>query len=323
MKKIEVPFLQIEPTNFCNFNCKFCCGRKFKPSQMQLDSFHKIVKSIENIKHIQLQGEGEPFLQPKIFDMISLINDYHPNAKISITSNGSMLSDEIIHNLIDKKVFSVLVSIESVNVDYFKFLRNGDLNQVKKNLERFIEIKKERQAEFPKVGLAVTILRNTTMEFRSIVQLYKNLMLDGEFTIQYLQNMKIYSDVYNDYMKEQLMTKEEIQHFRSVILNDEEFREFFINVQGMEGFFDELYFDSEAIPCTWLSKGIYITADGYVTGCSYIKSPEFSFGNINESTIEEIIEKRNRLYKDLKNNVVHACCSDCPDITYSYNNMNV
>lgn len=302
----QIKFLQIEPTTRCNFNCKFCCGREMPQNDMDLEDFTKIVSSIQNLEHIQLQGEGEPFLNKEIFKMIDIIYKYHPNVKISMTSNGSLLTDTVISNLIDRKIHSILISIESPDSTGFKYLRGGDLNIVLDNLRNFMKKKIERKAVFPKVGLAVTVLKDTVKDISKIKEIYRELHLDGEFTIQFLQEMKEYSKVYDEYMMTQFLNSDEKKSIFEEMSSDD-------IGSFSDGFFDGLYsFNGKG--CCWLENGLYVSCDGYTHCCSYNKSEKNSLGNIKQQSIEEIIKRRSALQSQLINEETPTCCRNCPDI---------
>ncbi len=42
------------------------------------------------LMHVELQGEGEPMLHPRFFEMAAMIRRMHPVAKISLITNGSL-----------------------------------------------------------------------------------------------------------------------------------------------------------------------------------------------------------------------------------------
>lgn len=312
----DVPYLQIEPTTKCNFTCGFCVGRTMDQGIMPLDTFHKIITSVSNVKHIQLQGEGEPFTHPDLFAMLDLIAQYHPAAKVSITTNGTFLTSQNADRLLDNpNVYSILVSIESPNPDRFRSIRGGNLPKIIDNMLGFMDKKQKRGRARPVLGFAVTLLNSTFHEFKDIVRLYRQLSLDGEFTIQYLQNMGTYTEAYNDGMMKEIPSVETIKQFQSGLEKDAEIQEL-LNGIKVRGFFDELYDKDCEAKCTWLKQGIFINHRGFASGCSYIKKTDYAFGNVGQQSMDYILNQRNGVLEKLDQETP-ASCANCPDLMLS------
>lgn len=311
----QVPYLQIEPTTKCNFTCGFCVGRTMEQGMISVDSFASVIDHIAELKHIQLQGEGEPFSHPDLFSMIDMIGSRHPAAKISITTNGTYLTPSTIEKIMNcPNIYSILVSIESPSPDKFRDIRGGDLTKIIRNMRNLMSEKRKRGISHPVLGFAVTILNSTFCEFSDIVELYNELGLDGEFTIQYLQNMKTYTDAYNERMQTEIPSLEQIKAFQREIDMEPELRKFLIE-QKVPGFFDELYSPDCEAACTWLKQGLYVNHKGYATGCSYIKKSGYAFGNVEDMPMERILEKRDKALEELTNHRVPEPCHNCPDLT--------
>ena len=108
-------YVQIELNNSCNAKCKMCNIPYMTRSKglMSDELFIKILKEAnENgVEYITPFLHGEPFLRSDYIEKLKLINEYAPKAKITIFTNASMLSENIIHELrfvqnIDQLVFS-------------------------------------------------------------------------------------------------------------------------------------------------------------------------------------------------------------------------
>ena len=89
--------INIETTNHCNEECWFCpraeATRGF--GYVELD----LVKSIvdQGVPHggmtYYLHKDGEPLMHPKIFDIIEYMMNAHPDNKVRLTTNGTILKE--------------------------------------------------------------------------------------------------------------------------------------------------------------------------------------------------------------------------------------
>ena len=109
---------QIEITGCCNMNCEHCRANMEKKIFMPLDKIEKILffskKNMGEEFNLTLSG-GEPLLHPKLIEIVKMGVDFGCS-EIVITTNGSLVTDEIV-NEIDKfsdgKV-TIQISIDSV-----------------------------------------------------------------------------------------------------------------------------------------------------------------------------------------------------------------
>lgn len=104
--------MMIELTSNCNFRCIHCYGGyESCKSYMTFESFTRIVDQIENLgfESVELTG-GEITTHPKLAEMIQyLLNT--KISKISLLTNGSLLTDEII-NIIKNNADRIIVQID-------------------------------------------------------------------------------------------------------------------------------------------------------------------------------------------------------------------
>jgi len=149
------PFLPsyfvIETSSLCNFSCSICPHQNMpldRKGKMDMALFNEILKQIKDYaKVIQLYWMGEPLLHGSIFDMISLCKK-ETQAKIMISTNGSLLTDENIRKLLDAGVDKIIVSMDAAdnNEIYSNIRTDGNLAQLNSNVERLIfENKKQNK----------------------------------------------------------------------------------------------------------------------------------------------------------------------------------
>lgn len=161
---LETPFvLLVDPSNLCNFRCKFCptgnpaliksTGRY--QGNMKFDIFKKIIDDLkefsEPIKVLRLYKEGEPLINPHFSDMIKYAKDSKRVLRIDTTTNGALLNKKINRQIIDAGLDQINISVNGVSseqiqkftkakVDFKKYCDNiRDLYENKGNCEIYIK----------------------------------------------------------------------------------------------------------------------------------------------------------------------------------------
>lgn len=281
---------------------------------MNYEIYTKAIDSLRNLKHIELQGEGEPFLYPRIFDMIEYARS--KQIKVSMISNGSLFSDENIDSILKSGLNHILISIESPVEHEFKRIRNGDLNIVIEGIKKLISERNRRKLNCPAIGFIVTVLKSTMHLLPRIVELYKQLGMDGGISAQGLNDNKFYSQFYNSDLTNEYITEKE---YKSVTDYLEVITAISNTDKSKHHFYQELFEDSShptnCPNCIWINKALYINAYGDVTSCCLIKDvKKFSIGKINNDRIEDIIILKNKMKESLKNENIPECCLGCPNI---------
>lgn len=111
---------------YCNLNCDYCSYPKEQPKQLSHSDWEQFKGNINRLKYllatqfpacrvISITG-GEPLLYPKIIEFIALS---FPAYKIRVSTNGIMLSDQIVQKV--KKLGNVYFA---VSLDGYTFTSN-------------------------------------------------------------------------------------------------------------------------------------------------------------------------------------------------------
>ena len=79
---------------------------------MDWDKFLTVVHKLTEKESITLTGWGEPFLHPRIFDMISFCKER--GHRVMITSNGLFSKQGILEKILDSELDELTFSIDGV-----------------------------------------------------------------------------------------------------------------------------------------------------------------------------------------------------------------
>jgi MoaA/NifB/PqqE/SkfB family radical SAM enzyme len=130
---LPAPFLvYVDTTNICNFGCHFCptgdpavlkqVGRP--KGTMTQELFDKIVGDFREfgvpIKRLFLAKDGEPTLDKRMPALIRQSKEAGIAEMLTINTNGSRLSPEMCHALVDSGLDLLTISVEAVNNEEYK-----------------------------------------------------------------------------------------------------------------------------------------------------------------------------------------------------------
>lgn len=161
------PFvLRIRITNKCNLHCDFCylAGslNVGESDHLSIHEWEKILEKIPKRTIIDITG-GEPFLAKNFKQVLELFLD--AGHKVSITTNGMSISNELINLIVDKKLYYLMISMDGTE-NFHNKVRGSEksfsniiniLNQIEKR-------KKEWKRIYPIVCIKSTILENNSQE---------------------------------------------------------------------------------------------------------------------------------------------------------------
>ena len=147
---LRAPFtLYVEPTNICNFKCVYCPEsfadfeqRSGGLNRMDIAAFDRLsdqVLALGGIKTLNLYMMGEPFVNKSVPDFIRIAHDKKIADRIIVTSNGSLLSEDIGCRIIDAGLDFLRISIYGGNAEAFarKTQSKIPLDRVRQNVARF------------------------------------------------------------------------------------------------------------------------------------------------------------------------------------------
>lgn len=160
-------YVTVDLTRRCNLQCPDCqyhspfLNKSSPIDQRTMDipvqRFEKLCNEIKTMgtKSLILTGEGEPFLHPRMFDLISVAKKAGFN--IMLFTNGTLLNKNSIQSLLDSRLDVLKVSLWASSSEEYKKNYPGSKSD---NFERIVDglkllkdMKAEKKSEFPDVVL--------------------------------------------------------------------------------------------------------------------------------------------------------------------------
>ncbi len=155
---LSVPFIiNVDPSDMCNFQCKFCPtgDRKLMKNTpgrnhgiIDFELYKKIVDDIcefeKHIKVLRLYKDGEPLLHPKFVEMIRYAREKKCAERIDTTTNASLLTQQKNLEIIEAGLDRINISIEGINSEQYKEFSDYkiDFEKLVYNIRHLYENKK-------------------------------------------------------------------------------------------------------------------------------------------------------------------------------------
>lgn len=141
----------------CNFTCPMCTWNeestegKGKQTWFDFEVFKEVIDHgvSKGLKSIRLNYINEPLIRK---DIVKFISYAHQAGIIDsyFSTNGSLLSDDMIKSLINSGLLRLQVSLDAITKNTYEKIRTGgNYDQVIKNVLRFLEIRNEMGLKLP------------------------------------------------------------------------------------------------------------------------------------------------------------------------------
>lgn len=139
---LKTPFIiNIDPSDKCNFQCKFCPtgdlelmkktpGRLHGPMDFEL--YKKIIDDLDEfedkVKVIRLYKDGEPLLNPHFAEMVAYAKKSPKVDRVDTTTNAALLTHDLSLKIIEAGLDRINISIEGVRDEQYKEFSNAKVN---------------------------------------------------------------------------------------------------------------------------------------------------------------------------------------------------
>ena len=190
--------IKVETTSRCNLACRFC-GRTYAAWQgqdatglsteevlaqtrqfgqdMDLATFEAIVEQFPNLLSIDLQGTGEPLLNPGFMGILEQCALRH--LRMEFFTNATLLSREKAQAIVDSRVAQVSISVDGATTSTYENLRRGaNFGRVGDNIAYLCEYRRKQGKSWPHLRLVLVVMRPNQEELERFVELGKELGVD-------------------------------------------------------------------------------------------------------------------------------------------------
>jgi len=277
--------VQLDLTGKCNYNCHVCFYRnagfkhlEFVPyEEIKVDRALRLIDEFGEIgiPAIELTGGGEPLMYPAIKQVLKKIAKN--KMELALVTNGSLLNEEIL-SYIENPAW-IRFSIDSATPEtYEKYhqVPKKYFNIVLKNLERVVNSGFKNCI----IGVSFVISPLNYHEIAAAAALFKSIGVD---------NIR-YSFAYTSKYDKLLTEEQKEEAFRQMDIaksfEDNDFKVFAMKERIID--FGKPNYDFSY--CGYQRFTFQIGCDGRCYPCCILKYyPKYSFGNIYEKPLKEIL----------------------------------
>ena len=290
--------IYLEPTNICNFKCKFC-PESFSDYEQQVGGFKNMDLSLYKkvINDIRLLGRlkvlrfymlGEPLLNKNLGAMIRQAVDAEVADRTEVTTNATALTEQRANEIIDSGLSYLRVSIYGIT-DQHHFDVTGSkfpVARILDNVTTFRRVRDQRGSKTP--------------------YLYVKMIDSFDAGIN-----QVFLDLYSPVADEALIEKP---------MNWNEFgnRDLIAGVYGTSVPTQDLFPYRKAV-CPFPFFNMVINADGDVTVCGVDWNKSTKTGNVRDQSLSDIwngpvLREFRRMHLEGRRHE-HEACRNC---TYLY-----
>ncbi len=275
------PIVSVEVSSVCNLRCPICPHPTMERAKnhMDADLFRRVVAELANerIALFQPQGVGETFLHP---DWPELLREAREriDAPILMITNGTLLSDERIDQLLACPPDGIIVGLDGASEEVYREVRfPAVLEKTEAAVARLLEQREARGIRRPRVFVRVIRTSTNADEIETIRARWVPRLTD---TDAFLVN-------------EAHTWGGKVEDTRAA------------DVPPLDP-------TPTGVVCRMLSKSLTVLQNGDVTPCCYDVEGEMRLGNARDSSLRELwtgekLARYRRLHAEGRIDEIRAC----------------
>ena len=261
-----------EITHNCNYGCSYCifsCTKQRVEGELSTEEcFHVIDELVKNgFKHLKVTG-GEPFIRKDLIEILEYASKF---MVVDVSTNASLLSEELVDKLNKIKLKMIHVSLDG-NKNEHESVRG--INTYDRTIKGLEYLKKSKN----KVRIGSVIHRNNQDDLENLVKLSKELKAD-EIIFSIMEPVEGQD-------KSLVKTKSNEELIENINSLKDKYKDIIVNCN----------FDSQSTfvkRCPGGDKFLYINNMGFVSPCTWVYEK-------NKNCISKISLRDNSLVSVLK-----------------------
>ncbi len=174
LEKMKLNSIYLEITSKCNLNCIMCIRRAWRDEIGDMD-FKLLKKIIHEAKELGVEwiwfaGYGEPLIYEHFEEAVKEVKQN--KIKLGITTNGTLIDEDMAKTLSKYKVDRVVISIDSPFEEKFKKIRGTEVSKIIRNVKNLE--KKAQESKKPEIWIEFVVMKDNIEDLPALVDLAGN-----------------------------------------------------------------------------------------------------------------------------------------------------
>jgi MoaA/NifB/PqqE/SkfB family radical SAM enzyme len=168
--------LWIELTSKCPFDCVFCTRRVRFGAGKNLDFqvYEKLIRELDAPDFIGLNYSGESIYYPRLLEAIALAKA--TGAYTEIVTAFSTISSSLLREMIESGLDRLAISLHTLDPNqYQKIYRLGSVEQLKRRIDEFLEIKSALGQQTPRLDFCFVAMQENLNQLPAIAEYAKEV----------------------------------------------------------------------------------------------------------------------------------------------------
>ncbi len=184
----------IETCNRCQGECKFCPYQEIrvneKTTYLDFDRYKQLIDEMtyHPVKRISLFENNEPLIDKRIYEFVNYAHDKLPHVELTLSTNGRLLTKEVIDKLYLSGLTTLYVSIPTVDDEHYKEVMGNDISKI---VPLLTSIEDDKLIKMIRIAVPKTKYFDIN-EFKKIFDKYLICAWDIEYKKSWNIDKKIY-----------------------------------------------------------------------------------------------------------------------------------
>lgn len=161
----------ITTTLRCNYRCRMCYQDHFD-QEIDWKVYEKLKPVLPFVNTLQIFG-GEPLMYSRINDAYELAHRH--GCKITMISNGSLLTDTMCESIVKNRVHHIKFSIDAGTQESYKHIRGGNFFRVMKGIAQISQNKIRYNTRFPDMHFNFLVMRRNMAELPKLITMAREV----------------------------------------------------------------------------------------------------------------------------------------------------
>jgi MoaA/NifB/PqqE/SkfB family radical SAM enzyme len=288
-----------------------------------MESFRNLVPLFKRTRLVHLQGWGEPFLNPRFFDMVDQAKA--AGCQVGTTTNATILDGARVGRLVESGVDLIAFSLAGTGPENDRIREGTSLRKVLDGIRALAAEKERRNASRPLIHVAYMLFRSGLDSLRGLPSLVKGLGVSDVVisTLDFASSEELLKEVLHPQSPSEYEEARKV--IDSVVAEGEK--------EGMRFHYHLAYPERKRELCTEnVTRALCVSSDGVVSPCVFTnlrmeeafyrvggekKSYQrLSFGNVNEKPLADIWRcKEYKAFRaSFRKGPLAGPCQGCPKL---------